>query len=825
MDDPQALLTQLAEEITARLLRGEAPDAEEYVQRHPELAERIRQLFATLVRTEGPGLAEESKAGEEPPGEAAERKPPQEGPTKTPLAGLAPTVVIRPPTPRPSEKPLRDFGDYELLEEIASGGMGVVYRARQKSLNRIVALKMIKAGQLASQEEVIRFHTEAEAAASLQHPNIVTVHEVGEFEGQHFFSMDYVPGQSLADLAARGDVPPEKSAEYVRTVALAIQYAHQHGIVHRDLKPPNVLIDAAGRPKVTDFGLAKRISGSSGLTQPGSALGSPPYMAPEQAAGKTEQVGPAADVYSLGTILYELLTGQPPFEGDTPLETLYRVMETEPKAPRLIDREIPLDLETITLKCLAKEPGDRYESALELAEELERFLNDEAILTRPSGPGSGAFRLTWWIVGAIVAAALFAFLLPLAASWLHLSDAAVSGLLTTIGLGGTAFLRVLKMLVVPLVMASVMSGVISMGDVRRLGRPCGYALLFFLSTTVLSVITGLLLANLFQPGMRALSPEEFQAGNVAAPALAEGAAPPVAPAGLPQAPTYSQAFEQFVLMLCPDSLFAAMAGGNLLPLILFSVVFAGVLTTMGRRTETISQVITGANHAMLNLVMLLMRVAPIGIFCLVAAQFGREVMKDTFTETFRSLLSYLLAVSLGVGVHLFVTLPLILFLLTRRNPYRFMLQMLEALLTAFSTSSSAATLPVTMECATKRAGVSRRSVEFVLPLGTTVNMDGTAIYQACAALFVAQAFGIDLGIWQQLTIVLATVLASIGAPGVPQGGLIALLIVLGAVGLPLEGKAIALIFSVDWLVDRLRTLVNVFGDAVGAAVVERSFRK
>jgi Na+/H+-dicarboxylate symporter len=223
--------------------------------------------------------------------------------------------------------------------------------------------------------------------------------------------------------------------------------------------------------------------------------------------------------------------------------------------------------------------------------------------------------------------------------------------------------------------------------------------------------------------------------------------------------------------------------------------------------------------------MLLMRVAPIGIFCLVAAQFGREVMKETFADTFHSLLYYLLAVSLGVGVHLFVTLPLVLFLLTRRNPYRFMVQMLEALLTAFSTSSSAATLPVTMECATKRAGVSRRSVEFVLPLGTTVNMDGTAIYQACAALFVAQAFGIDLGLWEQLTIVLATVLASIGTPGVPQGGLIALLIVLGAVGLPLEGKALALIFSVDWFVDRLRTLVNVFGDAIGAAVVQRAFRK
>jgi len=285
--------------------------------------------------------------------------------------------------------------------------------------------------------------------------------------------------------------------------------------------------------------------------------------------------------------------------------------------------------------------------------------------------------------------------------------------------------------------------------------------------------------------------------------------------------TIGDAIRQLALTICTDNLFRAMAEGNLLPLIVFSILFAAVLSTMGRRAEPVSRVITGTSDALLKLVMLLMYVAPVGIFCLVAAQFGEAAVAGKSGETFGGLMAYIVVIAIGLAIHCLVTLPLILFLLTRRHPYRFLLQMSEALLTAFSTASSSATLPVSMECAERRARVSRRSVEFVLPLGSTVNMDGTALYQSVAAVFIAQASGISLGPLEQLTIVGTATLASIGTAGVPQSGLIALLIVLSAVGL--SGEGLALVLSVDWLVDRLRTTVNVFGDAVGAAVVEKGF--
>jgi Na+/H+-dicarboxylate symporter len=224
----------------------------------------------------------------------------------------------------------------------------------------------------------------------------------------------------------------------------------------------------------------------------------------------------------------------------------------------------------------------------------------------------------------------------------------------------------------------------------------------------------------------------------------------------------------------------------------------------------------------MSFVMLLMKIAPIGIFCLVAVQFGQAVEAGKFGETFRSLLFYMLVVVAALCVHFFVVLPLILFFSTRRSPYRFIVQMSEALLTAFSTASSSATLPVSMECAEKRAHVSRRAVEFVLPLGATVNMNGTALYQACAAVFIAQVVGLPLGLLAQLTILLTATLAAVAAAGVPHAGVFTMLIVFNSLGLPLEG--IALIFAVDWLLDRFRTTVNVFGDAVGAAVVQNSFR-
>jgi serine/threonine protein kinase len=281
--------------------------------------------------------------------------------------------------------PVRSFGDYELQEEIARGGMGVVWKARQASLNRTVALKMILAGKLAGEAEVQRFRREAEAAANLQHPNIVAIHEVGEHDGQHYYSMDYIAGRDLAALVREnGPLPPARAAECVQTLADAVHFAHQRGTLHRDLKPQNVLVDAAGIPRITDFGLAKFVERDDNLTVTGMAMGSPSYMPPEQAAGRLEQVGPASDVYALGAILYELLTGRPPFREDTPMATMRMVMESDPSAPRKHNPTVPPDLENICLKCLEKNPARRYHSARALAEELGRFLKHEPIQARPA---------------------------------------------------------------------------------------------------------------------------------------------------------------------------------------------------------------------------------------------------------------------------------------------------------------------------------------------------------------------------------------------------------------------------------------------------------
>ncbi|HEV3304184.1 MAG TPA: serine/threonine-protein kinase [Planctomycetaceae bacterium] len=287
---------------------------------------------------------------------------------------------------------LRYFGDYEIVEEIARGGMGVVYKARQVSLDRVVALKMILAGQLASASDVERFYVEAKAAANLQHPNIVAIHEIGQHEGQNYFSMDYVEGQSLALLVRENPLPATRAAGYVKTIAEAIEFAHRQGTLHRDLKPSNILIDAFDQPRVTDFGLAKRIEADAQLTSTGSLLGTPSYMSPEQAGASGGKLGPASDVYSLGAVLYELVTGRPPFLAESLVATLNHVLNTEPVSPRLVNPNVPRDLETICLKCLQKDPLRRYPSSEELAKDLGRFLRGEPIQARPIGKTARLWR-------------------------------------------------------------------------------------------------------------------------------------------------------------------------------------------------------------------------------------------------------------------------------------------------------------------------------------------------------------------------------------------------------------------------------------------------
>jgi WD40 repeat protein/predicted Ser/Thr protein kinase len=277
----------------------------------------------------------------------------------------------------------RDFGEYELLEEIARGGMGVVYRARQRELDRLVAIKLLLFGPHASPEHVKRFRAEASAAASLQHANIVTIHHVGVQHGEHFLVMDLVDGPNLASFIKDKPLPARRAASYLKTIAEAIHYAHEQGILHRDLKPSNILIDANDQPRVTDFGLAKRLEGDTSVSLSGHILGTPSYTPPEQARASHHKIGRRSDVYSLGAMLYHMLVGRPPFVGDNVNQTLDQVFNTEPVATRLLNPAIPRDLETICLKCLEKEPARRYPTAQALAEELGRFLRDEPILAHP----------------------------------------------------------------------------------------------------------------------------------------------------------------------------------------------------------------------------------------------------------------------------------------------------------------------------------------------------------------------------------------------------------------------------------------------------------
>lgn len=274
---------------------------------------------------------------------------------------------------------------YEIISELGRGGMGVIYKARQNKLKRIVALKLILAGARASPDDLTRFRREAEAAAQLQHPNIVQVYEIGEHDDSPYLSMEFVDGGSLSDRLRTGPQSIRWAAQTVETLARAVQLAHQRGIIHRDLKPSNILLTHDGIAKIADFGLAKRLEGDKDQTQSGTILGTPSYMAPEQAGGQSRIIGPCSDVYSLGAILYELLTGRPPFRTERPLDTLMQVVSREPDRPRSIKPAVPRDLETICLHALAKEPRQRYASAKELADDLERFVNGRPIHARPVG--------------------------------------------------------------------------------------------------------------------------------------------------------------------------------------------------------------------------------------------------------------------------------------------------------------------------------------------------------------------------------------------------------------------------------------------------------
>jgi len=353
---------------------GQQPDWASVAEEFPDLAVELRELWATAMLAEDFG----SFSGELLLSSSSDSLVQPDNHRSKPLA---------------TEVPKR-IGDYELLEEIGRGGMGVVFKARQISLDRIVAVKMILQGDLASAIDIARFRAEAESAAGLQHPNIVPVYEVGEEQGRPFFSMKYIEGTTLAKCIADGPLPPREAAERLLPVVRAISTAHQRGLLHRDLKPSNILIDSEDRPYVTDFGLAKRWTPSSidttdqpasvGLTLSGAILGTPGYMAPEQAAGKRGRVSPLTDVYSLGALLYVMLTGRAPFQAATPVETVLMVLEQDPLLPRLLNRNADPDLEMIALKCLQKPADLRYQSADCLADDLEAYLSNEPISARSS---------------------------------------------------------------------------------------------------------------------------------------------------------------------------------------------------------------------------------------------------------------------------------------------------------------------------------------------------------------------------------------------------------------------------------------------------------
>lgn len=361
---------------------------------------------------------------------------------------------------------------------------------------------------------------------------------------------------------------------------------------------------------------------------------------------------------------------------------------------------------------------------------------------------------------------------------------------------GTLFLNALKMTIIPLIVASIISGIGSLGDIRQLGRMGGFTVIYYTITTALAVLTGLLVVNWIQPGASI----QLTQSSVPEHILAK----------------QDTGISDIFLSLISPNLISAASETQLLPLIVFAILFAMALTTLGEKSKPVFEVFDGINEAMMRLVIWVMHLAPIGIFALIAARLGNAGGGEQFLAEIKAVGLHVVTVLTGLFIHS-ITLILIMLFVARRG-FDYLLGMGRALVTAFGTASSSATLPLTMECA-RDSQVDPKAVKFVLPLGATINMDGTALYEAAAVLFIAQAYGIDLTMTQQAIVFITATLAAIGAAGIPEAGLVTMVIVLTAVGLPLDG--IALLLAVDWFLDRFRTTINVWGDSVGAAVIDR----
>lgn len=419
----EAQLASILSKLTDKLQRGEEVDIHTICNQYPEHASDLRFLWGTVLVTHAVGDAKSRSMGDEP---------------------------IRPVHNQWKLKLPHRMGDYELLEVIGRGGMGIVFRAMQLSLNREVAVKMISRDRLDSQLDKQRFVAEAKASAKLDHPRIVPVYDVGEFDGRPYFAMKYIKGRTLSELVALKQVTPRQAAHYLEQISRAVHFAHEHGIVHRDIKPSNILIDELGNANLTDFGLAKQADATESLTATGVVLGTPNYMSPEQASGRMGPIGPASDIYSLGSVLYHALTGQPPLVADTPVDLMFKILEQDPTPPRVIDPRLDRDLEMIVVRCLQKPADLRYASAESLADDLLAYLHDEPIAARSGhfvqviarwfrethhAPVLENWGLLWMWHSLVL---MILCLLTEALQWSHTENRWYYALLWTVGLGAWA---------------------------------------------------------------------------------------------------------------------------------------------------------------------------------------------------------------------------------------------------------------------------------------------------------------------------------------------------------------------------------------------------